>query len=473
MRTILYGVQRVTANNLETFAFILFLLIFAIAAATYVWRRGSLNPKRNKYKLMLECTLILTSVVPPELPIELSLAVNSSLASLIKFFIYCTEPFRIPFAGKVNICCFDKTGTLTSNNFLVEGVAGLKRRKKEDDNDDEKEDNKKGANSSNIIPVQEAPVETIQVLASCHSLVQLEDGLVGDPLEKATLGAIEWTLTKGDAVIPKKGGAKVPGLKIFHRNHFSSALKRMSVVAGYGTSETTYFAAVKGAPEILQPMFTNLPDNYEKVYLEMSRQGARVLALGHKVLGQLSYQEARDLKREKIEDGLEFVGFLIISCPLKPDSKAVAKELLASSHYLTMITGDAPLTACHVAKELHFIEGKKPTLILSQHQKGLRKLLSCVHIFYFNFAFAIFRIEMGLDRRKDQAGPYSNEGEAIFPDLQPLHDRRHAECGAGAGAKVFLGRAASYSRVCSSGAQTKGSYHHLVAWSWLLHSDVW
>ena len=123
VRTMISSTERVSANNLDSFLFIRFLLIFAIAASRYVWVKG-IERGLKKSKLLLDCIMIITSVVPPELPRELSLAVNASLVALQGYAIFCTGPFHIPFAGRVDVYCYDKTGAITAEN-LVEGVAGV------------------------------------------------------------------------------------------------------------------------------------------------------------------------------------------------------------------------------------------------------------------------------------------------------------------------------------------------------------
>ncbi|KAI8149877.1 hypothetical protein BJV82DRAFT_585075 [Fennellomyces sp. T-0311] len=342
VRTMIFSTERVTANNFEALLFILFLCVFAIAASAYVWKKGVEND-RKRSKLLLDCVLIITSVVPPELPMELSMAVNSSLVALAKFAIYCTEPFRIPFAGKVDVCCFDKTGTLTGEDLVFEGVASASP----------------DQSSTELKAATAVPKETKWVLASAHALVQLEDGVVGDPMEKETLKALDWELGAREIVAPKESKKK-ENLQIRRRFQFSSALKRQSTISilvhpDFGKHKT--FAAVKGAPETLRDMYTSVPANYDETYRYFTRKGSRVLSLGYKFLADgLSTDQINNLSRDSVESQLTFAGFIVFSCPLKDDAIEALKELNESSHRCIMITGDNPLTACAVAREVAIVE---------------------------------------------------------------------------------------------------------------------
>jgi manganese-transporting P-type ATPase len=56
-------------------------------------------------------------------------------------------------------------------------------------------------------------------------------------------------------------------------------------------------------------------------------------------------------------------GFAIFRSPLKPESEPTLRMLRDSQHQLVMITGDAPLTACHAAAQVHIVV--RPPLILT------------------------------------------------------------------------------------------------------------
>ena len=385
VRTMIYSTERVSANNLEALLFILFLCVFAIAASWYVWVEG-VKVDRKRSKLLLDCVLIVTSVVPPELPMELSLAVNTSLASLSKFAIFCTEPFRIPYAGRVDVACFDKTGTLTGEDLLVDGIAGLQLGQSGVPAEAD------GAQTQ-LAKATDTNSATTLTLATAHALVKLEEGdVVGEPMEKATLQSLGWTLGKNDTLSSKtsisaSGHGKPVGdiVQIKRRFQFSSALKRQSSVAiavttdrATGKKTKSTFVGVKGAPETIRKMLVEVPPKYEETFKYFSRNGARVLALAYKYLhatDEIGQNKINNLKREEVECELHFAGFLVLQCPLKDDAVKAVRMLNESSHRVVMITGDNPLTAVHVARQVEIVDREVLILDAPEHDDSGEKLV--------------------------------------------------------------------------------------------------
>lgn len=181
-------------------------------------------------------------------------------------------------------------------------------------------------------------------------------------MEKTTLDALKWKLSAGDKITPtadaqhKKDNVSVT---VRRRFQFSSQLKRMSTISLVQTpAGQRTLVAVKGAPETLKGMFTSVPDDYERTYKGYAQRGSRVLALGHKFVDGLNKGDVTTIARDVVEKDLTFAGFLVFHCPLKPDAVKTLKELADSSHRCVMITGDNPLTAAHVAKEVEIVDAR-------------------------------------------------------------------------------------------------------------------
>jgi len=340
IRTIVFSSQRVGAGNRESYFFILILLIFAIFSASYVFSEGYRNPDRDKYRLILQCVIILTAVVPPELPMYLALTVNYTLIELQKMKIFCTEPFRVPYCGKVSVCCFDKTGTLTSDKLVLKGIAG-NGASKSDSLDVLKKVKKVGDCDSNLHII----------LAGCHSLVAVKDAVVGDPVEDLALKELDWKYNHLTETTQSRDYKRV---EILSRFQFTSDKKRMSTIVAYedgSSGKKKHYVVAKGAPEVLQPLMSEYPDEFENLYTSFTLNGARVLCLAYKEY-DVDPEQIPHLKQEDVEKDLKFAGLLLLDSPLKSDSYKVIKEIKEAEIKVVMITGDNLLTACNVALNL-------------------------------------------------------------------------------------------------------------------------
>eukprot|EP00127_Corallochytrium_limacisporum_P001032 Clim_evm31s34 gene=Clim_evmTU31s34 len=431
VRRIEYSTDRKISDNQQSLYLILFLLIFAVFSAGYVLFKGLEDETRTRFELLRHCILIITNVVPPDLPMQLTLAVNLSLAALMKIMVYCIEPFRIPIAGRVKVLCFDKTGTITTDQLVAAGIVthsgtpgGAAKKQEKDD-----------SGLPKMQHMDQINWESTAVLAGCHSLVPVDGKLLGDPLEVAAMDALNWyfdarletgfarppkTVPAGSAAAASKSvtatpasgsngpAAVVPGMpqkpatttieapfangsvKVLKRHHFSSALQRMSVVARVnkngggqkGSSSSSganweNWVLAKGSAEAIKRHCHpdhGVPEWYGDVEQKLAKDGMRIIALAYRKIGNNQDVSKCIEDRETAEKDLVFCGFIAFNCLLRKDSARILRNLKNSSHDILMITGDAVLTAAHVAGQVGIVSGdRKKVVMLSKDAGGQMK----------------------------------------------------------------------------------------------------
>jgi len=331
---------------------------------------------------------LITIVVPPALPATLTIGTSFALGRLKAKQIFCISPQRVNVGGKLDLMCFDKTGTLTEEGLDILGVRVVSRADKRFTDlltkpHDLVSDHSVGDGDKNSTDTRDAALYT---MATCHSLRTVDGEPVGDPLDVKMFEFTGWTFEEGNmgganaddeeqgnlhpSVARPPAGSKHQAngggqgfatsasleLGVLKSFEFVSQLRRASVIVRtFGRPSGDIY--VKGAPECMREICRpeTFPADYEELLSHYTHKGYRVIGCATKHIKKLSWVKAQKMKRNEVESGLDFVGFIIFENKLKPTTAAVLKELLDSNIGTVMVTGDNILTAVSVARECGMI----------------------------------------------------------------------------------------------------------------------
>ncbi|KAL7637604.1 UNVERIFIED_CONTAM: hypothetical protein RMT77_012333 [Armadillidium vulgare] len=360
VRSIMYPPPVDFKFHQDAYRFLLFLVgIFSVGFVYSVIMKA--HQGMSAGKIAMDSLDLVTIVVPPALPVTMTIGILYALQRLKNYNIYCISPRSINILGVLNCFCFDKTGTLTEDGLDMKGVVSVR----------EKDENLIMNELEDSIMLEND--HFLYGMAACHSITIINQKLVGDPLDLKIFESSGWILeepgnddtSKYDMIMPtivrpKKDivttDDKAPlEIGIMRQFPFSSNLQRMSVITKK-LDDPYFILYCKGSPEMIASLSLpeTVPEDFHEVLLSYTRKGFRVLALGWKPL-DISYIKAHRITREEVESDLHFLGLLVLENRLKDETAPVIRQLNNANIRTIMVTGDNMLTAMSVGRECELI----------------------------------------------------------------------------------------------------------------------
>ena len=342
-KTLFNKVKRQKNYKKNQMIVITFLFLIALLSSIYTLLEARKRDELS-YPIILRIVIILTSIVPVDLPIELSLLLYKCISYFESKCIVCNEPSKIASSGTIDICCFDLIGTLTTDEFNVLGIINL--------NDIEE-----------LIPCIDCEEEIVDILLGCHNLSHINDKAFGEPIDIAIFKKMKGKFNLNEISCSNK---KIK-LEQIKKYMFDSELKRMTVLAKiYNENEKPYIRVIcKGAPEIIKNLLKVVPKNYDECYLKWTKKGYHLIALAYK--DDEGYNSNTD--RDILEKNLIFAGFCVYEIPIKDKVDKYLKELIKSKYDLCILTGENLLTALKLITQLNLFESRKYTYLSIQENE--------------------------------------------------------------------------------------------------------
>lgn len=338
-------------------------------------------------EILLLAVALAVSTIPEGLPVAITVALAIGMRRMAKRNVIIRRLVAVEALGSCTYIATDKTGTLTMNQLTVKKLFLCNGKSLEVTGEG------KVPTGSVISPEGELSADESGLLTRlCHAAVLPNDAFLGRRNG-------DW-VSHGDAV-------DVALLVMAHKQDIvrSHALSRHQELATipfeserlYAASlnrdiETRkHFVYVKGALEKLIPMCSNMAVSGEDIPLDkevlsramskLADQGYRVLALASGAINNAGHS----LSENQLQD-LTLLGLVCMIDPLREEAKQAIASCRDAGIEVSMITGDHPVTALAIARELGLADDihqivTGPQLLRASDPEEFDQLTTQAHVF--------------------------------------------------------------------------------------------
>lgn len=302
------------------------LSVFIILICVLLFVMGYLRGE-DWLRMLLTVLSLAVAAIPEALPAVITVALAIGAKRLVLNKALTRRLHAVETLGSVTYICSDKTGTLTQNNMTVMATW----------------------QSDLSIGLPADRVLWMAMLLNQDVKQDSEGNLSGDPTEIALRVAAEKSLHNvGELQQQFPRVAELP---------FDSIRKCMTTVHEAGNR---YLVITKGAVESVERICSHIDrEMVAAKALQFAEDGMRVIAYGIKWMDRLP----PSADSYELEDGLTLVGLAAMIDPARPEVKESISECRSAGIIPVMITGDHPVTAKVIAREIGLLQSEKDMVI--------------------------------------------------------------------------------------------------------------
>jgi len=259
-------------------------------------------------RMLLTSISLAVAAIPEALPAVVTISLALGAKRLLKQQVLIRKLYAVETLGSVTYICTDKTGTLTKNQMIVQDI---------------------------WVKDEAMKKELLQAMSLNHDVKEKNGKLSGDPTE---IAMVKYAREQDDYKLVKE----IP---------FDAERKAMTTIH---QRDGKLWVITKGAAETISEInrHTSLKKEIKSQEEKMAKEGMRVIAFAGKEIDELP----REITARSIENDMHFIGLVGLIDPPREEAQKAIADCKAAGIIPVMITGDHPLTAASIARQMGIID---------------------------------------------------------------------------------------------------------------------